>query len=245
MKNANVWVALFTGVLAAVSIYQGFVLRRQLIELTRVDDATIEAQSPFVHSYGFSLVHDLPDHPPHNPIPSSDKIELLNNRSNNIDACVAVEFENFGNRAATVYGVDIESIVLPVNKLLAARPFYNHDREQGAAIRPSGAPPVPEPFVDDHQILHLSRSEVADIVSGQKRLWVYGVLHLNKFPNQFEEYRFCSVWEERTDREGFSERDCPPAYLGRNTLKDQPLVTDWFNDPTRHAEDKHCPSKSK
>jgi hypothetical protein len=219
----------------------------QVKELKRADDAAIDAQSPLIYVYGVSLVHHMPVRPPEEPIPDGDKISLWNNRTEKNDSCVAVEFENFGNRAAIVYGMDIESSVLNKDEVLRQNPDYSsHPREYSDGIRPSGAPkPVPEPIVDDHQMLRLTKDEVAAITAAQKRLWVYGIVHLKIFPDRFEDDGFCLRWYGSKDGEGFSSKGCPDNYLARTSPQERVSIHDWFDDPTRRAEDRHCPGNPK
>ncbi len=135
LAKKQYWVAIITMILlfvyTAIASYQACMMRTTI----QID---IDAQSPLVYVFEISLNNRMPDRPPSHAIPEKDKIHLLNNAASEINRYIAVEFENFGNRASLVEKMDIE---WKVAKTLSPKPEYSHLREYSGAIRPSGVPP--------------------------------------------------------------------------------------------------------
>lgn len=207
---------------------------KQQAELIRANDVSIEAQSPLIYVYDVSLLDHVPRRPPEKAIHYEDRIHLRL-APDKISGYVVVEFENFGTRAAIVQGVDIE---WRVSDKLPEIPEYSHPRVYSDAIRPSDIPgisPVPHPITDNHYSICLTKDQVEKIKIHHTNLWIYGKVNLNMFAGRFQEIRFCDRWHAELDDappEGFSSKDCPPAYIKYQPPSDKGvlILEDWYDE---------------
>jgi len=226
-QRRTLWVGSLTFAVAALTLIAIVVYAAisawQLCEMRKTVQIDVDAQSPLIHVYEILLTNRMPDRPLYRPIPDEDKIKLLNNISPEIKPYIAVEFENFGNRAAIVEKMDVE---WTVDETLPQPPRYSLPADYGGAVRPSGVPPIPEPIVDNRHLLDLTDKDIADITTKKSTfLWVYGFIDLQVFHGRYQKVRFCGRWHgERPDNppEGFSDAPCPTDYKKSDTYDNSP-----------------------